>query len=674
MGFDVSIPDGTWVGSEHQAQQWVQHFLKYHKEVGALGLDTETTGLNRNKDTVVVWSLSDGVNRVCLPSKYLQLFKEPILENPEVNFDLTNAKFDAHMLANTGVDISKAGEWHDTMIQSWFLNENNQGRHGLKECIKDHFSRETPSFESVFGKIPRKTKTNPVVQSVGEIIHAAFDNPDRLITAMDYASLDAFNSTALRRHFDSILKSQGLYELFYNFEVPFTKVLWTMERRGITADSGYLKDLQGPMEEEMLRISKEFAKEAGRPINLNSPTDIRWFFIDKLGLKVVKMTKGGSSGVKKPSTDSDALDKWASDGNEWAKLLLKHRGIAKIYGTYVMGLQDWLDLENRIHTTLNQHGTVTGRLSSTDPNLQNIPRPSEDQFKIREAFIAAFKMTLVVADYAQLEMRLMAHFSGDEKMIDAIKNGIDLHCLTVSEMHGISYDEVVAAVKSEKKMKKSSAASEFGELGRPLTEREEELLQMRQDAKATGFGIIYGIGGIKLAATLTAAAEEAAKKKGIKNTRFVTEDEGFALIDKWFKVFPGVKKYIDNTHEFMKINGFVQTITGRFRRFGDVAGMSFKDRSQSERQAVNSIIQGSAADIAKIVMIIAENDEVLAKLGAKLLLQVHDELIWECPDDADTIAKVKTRVKELMEHPFKEDLKVPLPAEVNSGYSWAAAK
>lgn len=670
----MSIPSGHLVETEHEARQWMNYFLQAHHANGGLGLDTETTGTTRHKDIVVVWSMSDGKERICLPAQFLGLFKEPILENPDIDFDLSSAPFDAHMLANSGVDISKAGDWRCTKIQSWMINENNVGRHGLKDCIKTQFNRETPSFESVFGKLPKpkkdKTTGREIIVTTGDLIHAAMNDPERRQGAADYASLDSYNSTVLRAHHDIILDSQILYPgmtnktFFYQVEVPFTKVLWKLERRGITVDAGYLKSLQGPMKTEMTRIEREFAREAGRLINMNSVNDMRWFFFDHLKKDIVKMTKGGKSGVKKASTDAEVLEEWAGEGDPWAQLALAHRGISKIYGTYVTSLQDWIDINYRIHTSLNQAGTVTGRLSSNDPNLQNIPRPSEDKFKIRDAFIAGAYMTLVVADYAQLEMRIMAHFSGDEKMINAIKNGVDLHCLTVSEMQGIPYDDVIAAVKAEKKSKKNvTQANPHGDLGRPLTEREEELLFMRFCAKAVGFGIIYGIGGALLAANLTASGK-----------RVVTEEEGFALIAKWFSVFPGVKAYIEATKTELWQIGYVQTIMGRFRRFGDLHGMGRRDSSQAERQGGNAVIQGTAADIAKMAMMKAESDPELNRLGARLLLQIHDELIWECPDQPEIVEAVKARAKEIMENPFGLALKVPIPAEVGHGYSWATAK
>jgi DNA polymerase-1 len=223
-------------------------------------------------------------------------------------------------------------------------------------------------------------------------------------------------------------------------------------------------------------------------------------------------------------------------------------------------------------------------------------------------------------------------------------------------MNGIPYDDVIAAVKAEKAIKKGTRTE-------PLTPREEELLFMRQAAKATGFGIIYGIGGARLAANLTR-----------EGTRLVSEEEGFRLIKKWFGVFPGVEAYIQATHAYLWQEGKVQTIMGRWRRFGDLRGMSKRDAAQCQRQAVNSVIQGSAADIADMAMITAENDPELNELGAELLLQVHDELMWECPDDKEVITNVKRRAKEIMELPFGRELKVPLPVEVGHGYSWASAK
>lgn len=684
--FDMSIPVGHWVEDEYTASQWMQHFLVSHKINNGLGLDTETTGLDIVRDRPIVWSLSDGANRICLPAKFLPMFR-PILENPEVKFDLTRAKFDAHMIANYGVDISKAGEWRSTDVQSWYYNENNQGRHGLKECITDHFGRVTPTFEQTFGKVPNKkidkaTGRN-LNKTVGQIIEEAFkgitegmtpeqqrEASQRKLRSADYASLDSYNSTVLRAYFDSLLEKidmgpmgggMSVKDYYYKFAVPFTKVLWKMERRGITMDRGHFKQVQGPMEEEMESIRKEFSQATTalsgqtRIMNLNSVADVRFFFYTLLQKEVKKMTDGGSTGNKQPSTDADVLDGWAGEGCQWARKLLKYREIAKTYGTYVVGLQAWIDSSSRIHTTFNQTGAVTGRLSSKDPNLQNIPRPGEDAYKIREGFVAGERKSLIVIDYQQMEMRLMACFSGDEKMINAINSGEDIHCRTVAEMEGIPYDVVNSAKKAEKAFKEGKLTS--------LSHEVEELLLKRQNAKATGFGIIYGIQGPHLAANLT-------KDTG----KLVTEQEGIELIAKWFSVFPNIQKHIERTKEEIWKYGYVQTITGRFRRFGDLRSMNRRDRAMAERQGVNAQIQGSAADIAMIAMIAIEEDEELKKHGYKMLLQVHDEIVGECDDNPESVTFCKERVKYHMENSLGLSLPVKLPADAGSGHDWAHAK
>jgi DNA polymerase I-like protein with 3'-5' exonuclease and polymerase domains len=906
FAFDMSIPGGRWVETEHEARQWIDYYLHSHRKNGGLGIDSETTGLDKIRDSVIIWSLSDGETRICLDRKFIPLFKKPILENPEINFDLTNAKFDMHMFANSGAELVNAGELRDTVVMSWLKNENNQGRHGLKECTVDYFGRVTPTFEQTFGKIPAKRVdkvTGRILsKTVGQLIREALADADKCISAVDYASLDAYNSTQLRHCFDELLAGENigwgsLKDYYYNFEVPFTKVLWKMERRGITVDKGYLMSQQGPMEARMEQMKADFNRHNGEMMNLNSPMHVRKFFFDKLKKDVIKETKGGKGGVRQPSTDAEVLDVWAGQGDPWAQLLLDYRAVAKIYGTYITGLQEWIDSSYRIHTSLNQSGTVTGRLSSNDPNLQNLPRADEDEFKIREAFIGGERKRLLVCvapntrilktdltwsraddikvgdwvigfdekltdckfqsskvldvehqrrsccrivtdrgtvtsslehmwvvrpargdkasqrrwvatqdlepgdrisffvnpwdvdnsreagylagffdgegwlssragtngrtgtivgfaqnrgptrdhvlamltergyevgetragtscykhwlrngdtlrflgsvrprrllakadeiwegrrtwgrnnrpatilsvekigvqpvvairtsthtfiaegmlshncDYEQLEMRLMAHFSCDEKMIEAIKQGKDLHCFTTAEMEGIPYDDVLKAKKKEKK---------------DQTEHDKELLLKRQNNKSTGFGIIYGIGGPKLAAKLTRETKH-----------LVTNEEGARLINKWLDVFPGVRSYIENTKARMRELGYVQVVTGRKRRFGDIMRMSNKDAAQAERQGVNAIIQGTAAECAKCAMIQVEGDSELKRLGVEMLLQVHDELVLEVPDDPEICEAATKRVKQIMEHPLNYEFYVPLPASGGVAESWAAAK
>jgi DNA polymerase I-like protein with 3'-5' exonuclease and polymerase domains len=692
--FDLSIPSPHWVGTDEQAQWWLEYMVSAMRQRGALGIDTETTGLCNHRDIVLIWSLSDGKERIALPSKYLHYFKEHLLEQPWAVFDLSNAKFDAHMLANSGVDLTKAGEWRDTTVQSWLLNENNQGRHGLKECVLDHLGRASPTFEQVFGKVNKKAG-----ETTGDIILRSLNVPpepqypsDGNVTllpqyqaakaqydaalqqfwrAIDYASLDAYNTTVLREYFDDELDSVVIFgdmtlkDYFYAVEVPFTKVLFKMERRGVLVNTDHLSKQKAIMEQEMAWIRGEFSRIAswykGEPYVLNlssSSDDSKWFFYEAMGRPVETWTNGGKSGVKQPCLDAEVLEGWAGQGDQWAQLLLQYRKIDKAYGTYVCGLAKHQDAHGRIHTTLNQHGTVTGRLSSAGPNLQNITRASEDRFGLRTAFIAALGKLLLVGDYGQLEMRLLAHLSQDLKMVEAIRAGKDLHSLTLSEIEGIPYDEIMAAIAADKALKK-------GKLDRELTPRENDLVLKRWRIKATGFGIVYGIGGEHLAAKLT-------RDTGI----YIPPQQGYVLIDRWLGNFPGVKAFIERSEKYVEDNGFVQTLTGRFRRFGNIRAMSKGEAARAKRQAVNVLEQGTGADVCKLAMIKIENDPETHRLGLEMLLQVHDELLFEFPETEDEghIEEIKNHVLRHMEHPFNEDLSIPLEVELGVGRSWAVAK
>lgn len=669
--FDLSIPSAIDVRTESESRQWLEYFSQSWKQSGGIAVDTETTGLDKRSDRPIVWSVSDGVHRLCLPAEFLGMWK-PLLENPEIVLIFTNAKFDLWMLRNAGIDASKAGFIVDTVVMDWLFNENRIGRHGLKDTTRDYFHRATPEFEQIFGKVPPKRVDKVtgklVSKTPGDLINELFSDPNRRDMGVDYSSLDAYNSYHVYRFLSEELKKvpasqyyPTLLDYFWAVEVPFTKVLFKCEARGVTVYRGYLQGLQGPMEMEMEAIRAEFSAYATQAlgattmVNLDSVHDVRMFFFDVLKKTPSKMTEGGSSGIKRPSTDSDVLEEWAGKGDYWANTLLRYRKTSKICSTYVKGIQSWLDYDYRIHTSLNQTGTVTGRLSSSEPNLQNIPRPDEDQFKIRDAFIPGDGMELIVADYEQLEMRIMAHFADDKKMIEAIMNGIDLHCFTVSEAYGVPYDEVNGAKKADKDHKAGK--------GPEPTPRQIELLAMRTAAKRTGFGIIYGIGGPGLAAQLT-------QDLG----RLYTPEEGNASINRWFSVFPLTHKYILDTRAKIERYGYVQTYLGTYRRFGDFKVMSKQDRAQALRQGGNAEIQGTAANIAKMAMIIADNDVVLNQLGAQLLLQVHDELIFECPEDKNTVKAVKERVKLIMENSLPQPLRVPLPASVGSGKSWSRAK
>lgn len=653
------IPHPEWVETEQQLTEACSYLYNSGKENG-LAFDTETTGLNTWKDYPLMLSFSDGNRRFAMMAEWLHhpWVKDGLLENKEVVKIGTNVKFDMHMLANAGIEVK--GEVQDTLVMSWLHNENRFG-HGLKDTAKDYCGIRMLDFKEVFPM--RKATKNQPGETAGEAIRRVMAGPEEgRKKAIEYAGLDAYASHRVRDYLkerladEPIRREWSLWDHFRTWETIFTRVLWSMERRGFSICTGHLRTQKGPMEKAMLDTEGEIARMAGWLININSTKQLRQLFFEQLGYQPTKMTDGGTTGNKQPSTDEEVLNSFADAGCPYSKLILEHRKIAKVYGTYIEGLLGWVDPELRIHTTLKQGGTVTGRLSSAEPNLQNIPRADGDKFRIREAFIATPGKRLVIADYDQLEMKLMAHFSGDQKMCDAINGGMDLHCYTVSLMFGVEYDEVYAAKKAKNP-----------------TPEQVWLKGLRQIAKAIGFGLIYGIGPMKLAMQLSEELK-----------RVVTKEEAQANINRYFAIFSGVQAFIKKTHAYCHQTEFVQTILGRKRRLPQInaKGGTSQDENatgvvaEARRQSVNSIIQGTASDVAKAAMIRSEFDDTLRGLGAQLLLQIHDELIFEVDDVPEKIEAVKIRVKEIMEAPFGDSFKlnVPLTTEAHDGYTWIDAK
>lgn len=652
-----AIPDAEWVETEDQLANMGQYLLNSCATNG-LAYDTETTGLRIDSDVPIMLSFSDGVRRFALMATWLHhpWVKEALLENEDIEKILTNAKFDMHMTANAGVTVR--GRLNDTIVKSWLHNENRFG-HGLKDTAKDYCGIKMVEFNEIF---PMKKKTKlSAAETPGEAIRRVLADPEGRKKAIEYSGLDAYATHRVNSYLNDRLSAElirdgySLLDYYRDWEAPFTRVLWNMERRGFSICTGHLRTQKGPMEKSMLDIEGEIAKIAGRVININSTKQLRELLFEEIGHKPTKMTDGGTTGDKQPSTDIDVLEELANSGCVVSKLIMENRRIAKVYGTYIEGLLKWVDSDLKIHTTLNQAGTVTGRLSSRDPNLQNLPRAKGDKFRIRDAFTAAPGKRLVVADYDQLEMKLMAHFSGDPRMCDAIRSGKDLHCVTVSLMFGEDYDEVYAAKQAKNP-----------------TPEQEILLMKRQSAKAVGFGLIYGIGPVKLSNQLTDELK-----------RPVSKEEAALNIKKYFASFPGVDLFIKSTHNECHKREYVQTYLGRKRRLPQInarGGQSADEDAkgivaEARRQSVNSIIQGTAADVAKAAMMRAEYDPILKELGAELLLQIHDELILEVDDDPDKIIATKKRVKEIMEDPFNGvKLNVPLTTEAHDGYTWTEAK
>jgi len=506
---------------------------------------------------------------------------------------------------------------------------------------------------------------------------------------------------------------------YENTRVPFVRTLWNMERRGfkinVDATVGYARDMQV----EIDKVDRAIVRVTRDPdFNPNStPQLLETFFtekgsgkwVDPFGDEPKKWTKGGQSGVKMPSTNKEVLEEFAGKVTlagiddeakslaELADHILTYRKLRKLKTDYMEGLPEWVDRRQRIHTSLKSTGARTWRLASADPNLQNIPVRDETWGKrIRRLFIPGFygdcdprwcleelrgvpvprlpddfPMTLIVADYKQLEMCILAHFSRDEAMIEAIKQKQDLHCKTVSLAsalgaaglpRGITYEMAKAAKDAEGKAHAG---------GYVLTHDEEMLVGARSKLKSTGFGIVYGIGGVKLGMQLKLPIYKKANRKTGKLRDVCPEAD--ALIDSYlYDIFPGVGNFMAVTKEECAEDLVVYTVAGHPRRLPDIISNDRGKASQAERQAVNSRIQGSAADICNRAMLRVERDEELRRLGVRMLMQIHDELIFECPNAPEYVEPAKKRIKELMENPFP--MRVPILIDMSVAQTWGDGK
>jgi DNA polymerase I-like protein with 3'-5' exonuclease and polymerase domains len=507
----------------------------------------------------------------------------------------------------------------------------------------------------------------------------------------DYASLDAWASYMLadelldRLDVIDVEPGQTLKDMFMSKYVPFTRTIWNMERRGFALDMDALQDLADPLQEKLDLLSREFVSQVGWDVNPNSTKDLREVFftknpagewLDPFGNTPFAWTSGGASGNKQPSIAKAVIEEWAERGHPLASLLQEYRTFEKIHGTYLTSLPGWVDGFDRIHTQLLVHGTVTGRLSSRNPNLQNIPARGPWGSRIRKLFIAGKygdslpfghdaidhvavpdfapdqEMTLIVADYEQLEMRIMAHMSGDSTMCATIHDGKDLHSMTAALAGGHNYDRIVAAKKADNP-----------------TQEDLELIDVRAGMKAVGFGLLYGIGAGKLGRQLGLPIIPKRLRNG---HTYDTCPEAQDLIDTYFGIYPDVQDFIHSTHEFVEDHLHVRTILGRYRRLPEMLSKLKGLRNRIMRQSVNSIIQGSAADIVNTAMLKCELSPKLRALGVRMLLQIHDELVFEAPNIPEIIEEAKEEIRKQMENPIP--MRVPIIVSMDEALSWGEAK
>ena len=571
----------------------------------AVCFDTETTSLNEFEAELIGMSFSyrKGLAYyVPIPENreealaVLDIFK-PFFESEEVLKIAHNFKFDYKILAQYGVEIR--GELFDTMIAHYLLNPD--GRHGMDYLSEIYLKYQPISIESLIGKKGKNQKTLREVS---------------LETQTNYAAEDADVTFQLYEVFSPQLKKENLEELFHKVEMPLMKILAKMELAGISLDTDWLSKESVDLENDLRELEQKIFELSGEEFNMNSPKQLGEILFEKLKLDPkAKKTKTGQY-----STSEEVLQKLAYK-HEIIQYILKYRTYQKLKSTYVDALPSEIEpKDNRVHTTFSQTTAATGRLSSLNPNLQNIPIRTARGQQIRGAFVAEEGKKIISADYSQIELRLIAELSGEDNMIKAFQNGEDIHASTASKLFKIPLDQVDKTQRSQ--------------------------------AKTVNFGIIYGQGAFALA-----------EQTGLSRT------EAKQMIDSYYENYPKLKIFMTEQVEKARKNGFVETILGRKRHLKDINSNNFVVRGHAERNAVNAPIQGSAADVIKIAMI--NIDKALSEGGfkTKMLLQVHDELLFEVPEEE--IEPIKALIKEKMESAMKT--KVPLIVEVGVGNNWLEA-
>ena len=520
---------------------------------------------------------------------------KPILENPTIQKVGQNFKYDLTIFARNGIDVQ--GVAFDTMLESYVLNST--GRHNMDDLAKRYLGHQTISFEEIAGKGKNQLTFNQIP----------------LEQAAEYAAEDADVTMKLQQVlWEKLSKEPTLEKLFKEMELPLLGVLSRMERRGVLIDSDALFLQSNEIANRLSELEEQAYVLAGQPFNLASTKQLQEILFDKLGLPIIQKTPKGA-----PSTNEEVLEELAFS-HELPKVLVEHRGLSKLKSTYTDKLPQMVNPQTgRVHTSYHQAVTATGRLSSSDPNLQNIPIRNEEGRRIRQAFIAREGFTVVAADYSQIELRIMAHLSQDQGLINAFTQGKDIHRSTAAEIFGVTLDEVTS--------------------------------EQRRNAKAINFGLIYGMSAFGLSRQLGIGRADAQ-----------------SYMDLYFKRYPGVQTFMHDIREKAKAQGYVETLFGRRLYLPDINSSNGMRRKAAERVAINAPMQGTAADIIKRAMIQLDqklqNDPDIA-----MIMQVHDELVFEVR--SEKVAFYSELIKTQMES--AADLVVPLIVDVGQGTNWDEA-
>ncbi|CAM4359481.1 DNA polymerase I [Bordetella tumbae] len=577
-------------------------------EAPLVALDTETTSLNEMQASLVGISMSVEPGVACYipvahrgPDHPEQLPKAEVLErlrawlqDPARPKLLHHAKYDTHVFANEGIAL--AGIQDDTMLQAYVL-ESHRGV-GLADLSQRYLGRSGINYEDLCGKGAKQIGFDEVaVEKAGH-----------------YACEDADFTLQLHQALRPRVAADAGLERIYQLEIEVSRVLTVIERNGVKVDAAELGQQSHRLGQEMLTLEQRAYDLAGQPFNLNSPKQLGEILFGRMQLPVVRKTASGA-----PSTDEEVLTKLAQD-YPLPQVLLEYRGLSKLKSTYTDKLPRMINARTgRVHTHYSQAAVITGRLASSDPNLQNIPVRTEAGRRVREAFIAE-NGVLLSADYSQIELRIMAHVSDDENLQRAFAAGEDIHRATASEIFGVALADVTS--------------------------------EQRRAAKAINFGLIYGMGVFGLASNLG-----------------ITRDAAQAYIDRYFARYPGVAQYMEQTRQLARQQGYVETVFGRRLQMPDIRAASGPRRQGAERAAINAPMQGTAADLIKMAMVAVQDWLDADQLATRMIMQVHDELVLEVPDSE--LEVVRARVPELM--CSVATLRVPLVAEVGVGPNWEQA-
>ncbi|OOF28165.1 DNA polymerase I [Salinivibrio sp. IB872] len=587
-------------------------WLKKIRDAEVVAVDTETDSLNYMEANLVGISFAVAPGEaayVPVAHDYLEAPAQlsldevlevlrPWLEDPSAAKVGQNLKYDASVFARHGITLK--GIAYDTMLESYVYN-SVAGRHDMDSLAERYLQHTCISFEDIAGKGKKQLTFSQIP----------------LEQAAPYAAEDADITLRLHQYLiGKVTSDEKLKTIFEFYEMPLVSVLSRMERHGVLIDKDKLATQSEALHTRLIELEREAFEIAGEEFNLSSPKQLQAILFEKMGLPVVKKTPSGS-----PSTNEEVLQELSLDYPLPARIL-EYRGLAKLKSTYTDKLPRMINAQTgRVHTSYHQAVTATGRLSSTDPNLQNIPIRNEQGRRIREAFTAEPDHTILAVDYSQIELRIMAHLSGDKALLEAFRDGKDIHAATAAEVMGVSLDEVTS--------------------------------EQRRRAKAINFGLIYGMSAFGLSRQLGIGRQEAQ-----------------SYMDTYFERYPGVKAYMERTREQAAEKGYVETIFGRRLYLPEIKSRNGMRRKGAERAAINAPMQGTAADIIKRAMILVDQwIQANAADDARLVMQVHDELVLEVK--TSSLSKVESEVRKLMES--AADLDVPLIAESGHGNNWGEA-